>query len=98
MQLELEAGHNAEIASATAYRPKEVWVQLGIHTPQVSICGDNVRSEKVINCKTILAHKVANAATQGESTNPNRSCITEACRQTINICCCCIFASRQSWL
>ena len=61
MQLEAEAGDDAEVAATTPDGPEEVRVGLGVHEPDLAVGGDELRAEQRVDGETVLAHEVAEA-------------------------------------
>ena len=67
VQLELEAGHHAEVAAAAADRPEEIGVLGGAGAAQAAVGGDDVGGEQVVDGHAELAADPAEAAAEGQA-------------------------------
>ena len=69
VQLELELGHDAEVAAATAQPPEQLGVLLRRGAHDLAIRGDQLERDHVVAGQSVLAGEPAHAAAQGQPTH-----------------------------
>ena len=79
----VEAGHDAEVAPATADRPEQVGMVVGVDLEKPSVGGDDLGAEQIVDRQTELAHEIADAATDRDPADPDRSGVAEPGRQAV---------------
>jgi hypothetical protein len=70
MQLELEGGHDTEIAAAAAQCPEQVLVFLITGVNQLGVGSDDVGGNEIVDGQAELARGPAEAAAEREAGNP----------------------------
>src|SRR5262245_63446936 len=73
MELELERGHDAEIAAAAPQRPEQVRVLSSAHVQELAVGRDDVSREQIVDGQSELARGPAEAAAQREAGDAGRS-------------------------
>ncbi len=66
VQPELERGHHTEVAAASADRPEQLRVLVGVGVQQAAVGDDHVRREQVVHGQTAEPGEPAHPAAQGE--------------------------------
>ena len=84
VQSVLETRGDTKVASAPAYRPEQVGVRLGVHAPELTVRGDDVSGDEIVDRETVLPHEVADAAAKREPTKPDRAGIAESGRESVS--------------
>ena len=84
MQPVLEAGRDAEVAAAAADRPEQVRVDARRRRrTQLAVGGHDLGGEQGVDRQAVLAHEVADAATERDPAEPDRARVAEAGRQAV---------------
>ena len=77
VQLEAEAGDDAEVAATTTDGPEEVGVRLRVHEADLAVGRHELRAEERVDGQAVLAHEVAEAPRHGEAPDAHRACVPE---------------------
>jgi hypothetical protein len=83
LELVLQTCDDPEVPAAAAERPEQVRVPLGIDVQPVAVRGYELRGEQIIDGQAVLADKPADASSEGQPGNPDRSGVTESGRETV---------------
>src|SRR6266542_1654030 len=83
MQAVLEAGGDTEVAPAAADRPEQIRMVLSVGPQEPAVGGDDVGGQQVVDREPVFANEVADAAAQGQPSDPDRAGVAEADRQTV---------------
>ena len=70
MQAELELGHDAEVAAASAQAPEEVGVLGLARLDELAVGGHQVDGQQLVDREPVLAHDPADAAAEREPGDP----------------------------
>lgn len=66
-----EPSDNPEISPAASDRPEEVRVIVGIHFEQLSLGGDDLGAEEVVDGEPVLPDQEADPAAQRDTPDPD---------------------------
>src|SRR5690606_29787831 len=69
MQPEFEAGDDAEVATATANRPEEIRMVVGVYVTYFAISGDDLSRQQVVHGETMLTNEKADTAAECKTAN-----------------------------
>ena len=85
MQLELEAGDDAEVAAAAPDGPKQLRILVRRGSQDPAVGDDNLRRNEVVDSQAELAGKPTHAATQGQPTHTGVADKTGGCCQPVSL-------------
>jgi hypothetical protein len=74
----VEAGDDAEVATASPDRPEEVCVAVAVDLQDLAVGGHHLRAEQVVDRQPVLAHEVADATAEREAADPDRGRVAKA--------------------
>jgi hypothetical protein len=83
VQAVLELGHDAEVAASAADRPEEIRVIVRVDVQDAPVGGDDACREQAVDREPLLANEVADAAAEGQSSDPDRGRVAEADREPV---------------
>src|SRR5262245_9108860 len=83
MQSEVESRCDAEVATASTDRPKQVGMRIGVRVDELAVGGHDVGREQIVDRQTVLADEVADASSESQTTDPDRPRIPEGRCQTM---------------
>ncbi len=72
VQLQLELGHDPEVAAAAAEPPEEPGALALARADELPVGGDDVRADEVVAGEPVLAHQPADAAAEREAADAGR--------------------------
>jgi cytochrome c1 len=83
VQTETEPRRHAEVAAAAADGPEQLGMRLGVHKQYIAVGGDELGRKQIVDRKPVLPDQEADAAAQGEASDPDRSGVAEPCREAV---------------
>ena len=83
MEPVLEACGDAEVAAATADRPEQVRLRLGVHAQELAVGRDDVGGQQVVDREPVLADEEPDAPAQRDPTDPDRPGVAEPGREPV---------------
>ena len=79
----VEAGHDAEVAAATADRPEQVGMVVGVDLEEPAVGGHDLGAEQVVDRQPELADEIADAAAERDPADADRTGVAEPGRQAV---------------
>src|SRR5262249_57026623 len=70
MELELEGRDDAEVAAPSPKTPEQIGILLLARDDELAVGGDDVARAQIVDRQAELAHEVADAAAQGQPSDP----------------------------
>ena len=83
VELVTEPGRHAKIAAAATEGPEEVGMRVGVHAQELAVGRHDVRRQKAVHREAMFPGEIPDAATQRDATNPHRTGVAKARRQTV---------------
>ena len=83
MQPESEAGRDAEVAAATADRPEQVRVMLGVDAKELAVGGHDVGRQQRVDRQAVLADEIPDTPAERDPPEPDGTRVPKAGRQVV---------------
>ena len=83
MEPVLQTCHDPEVPAAAAERPEEVRVPVRIDLEAFPVRGHELNGEQIVDRQAVLADEPADASSEGQPGDPDRSGVPESGRETV---------------
>ena len=83
MEPVLQTCHDPEVPAAAAERPEQIRVPLKTDLEAFSVRGYELGGEQIVDRQAVLADEPADASSEGQPGDPDRSGVTESGRETV---------------